>query len=195
MSVSYQDIVNHIKKLLSANFVDYHIYDDAVRENMKRPSFNINLLPEMSSNFNRFYREQTVMVDVAYFSEEESDLQSKAKNLDMAYKLQNVFNYSLSVLDRNLHIDNLTYNITDDRVLHVIFNLNWFNENEVTVEWLKQFNIIKEIHFRDGFSIFSSKCAIITSDGKYYRAIDGGFYVECTPEEVALLKSEYNLTM
>lgn len=149
MSVSYQDIVNHIKKLLHASYPSYHIYDDAVRENMLRPAFNINLLPEISSNFNSLYREQTVMVDIAYFSEEGPDLQSKAKNLDMAYKIQDVLNYSLPVLDRNLFIDNLTYNITDDRVLHVVFNLNWFNENEVANEELKQFHDITEVHIRE----------------------------------------------
>lgn len=189
MSVTYNDVVNHVKLVLSKSFTDYSIYSEEVKEGMKRPAFHINLLPEMSINFNKYYREQNVLVDVAYFSDEEEDLQSKEKNLDMASKLQNVFNMDLKVLDRFLNIQNLTYDIVD-RVLHTTFNLSWFNENEVTENYLKQFNIIKQVNFADGFGVSSAKCVIITSDGRVFKAVDGGFYVECTADEIKSLKDQ-----
>lgn len=149
MSVKYTDIVSAVKLLLHTGFPTYTIYSEEITEGMKRPAFHINLLPETSTNFNKFYRDQLVMVDISYFSDEPVDLQSKAKNLDMAYKLQDIFDMSLSVLDRAIHVDNLTYEITDDKVLHTTFNLSWFNENEVTEKELETHPLINEVHTRE----------------------------------------------
>lgn len=149
MSVKYTDIVSAIKSLLHTGFPTYTIYSEEITEGMKRPAFHINLLPETSTNFNKFYRDQLVMVDISYFSDEPVDLQSKVKNLDMAYKLQDIFDMSLSVLDRAIHVDNLTYEITDDRVLHTTFNLSWYNENEVTEKELETHPLITEVHTRE----------------------------------------------
>lgn len=149
MSIKYTDIVTAVKGLLHTGFPAYTIYSEEIKEGMKRPAFHINLLPETSTNFNKFYRDQLVMVDISYFSDEPVDLQSKGNNLDMAYKLQDIFDMSLSVMDRAIHIDNLTYEITDDRVLHTTFNLSWYNENEVTEKELETHTSVAEVHTRE----------------------------------------------
>lgn len=182
--IKFSDIVRHLSKLLKGSFPTYNIYTEEIIENVKRPAFHINLMPESSSNFNIYYREQACMVDISYFSDEKPDLQSRLKNMDMCNTLQGILNTNLSVLDRKLIINNLTFDIVD-RVLHTTFTLLWYNENEVTQAYINQHKIISEVIFNDGFSVIGTNCVLLTADGKYYKVIDGEFYIECTPDEIA----------
>ena len=119
--VKYLDMVRAIAKLLKTSFPTYNIYTEEIKQGMKRPAFHINLMPQSSVNFNRYYREQRILVDVSYFSEEDPDLQSSQKNLDMANILQNVFNLGIPALDNVVFLGGLTFNVVD-RVLHTTFN-------------------------------------------------------------------------
>lgn len=187
--VTFNDVVNHIIKLLKSKFPTYKIYSDEIIENMTRPAFHVNLLPEQSINFNSYYRNQNCLVDISFFSNEEMDLQSKEKNLDMLHQLENVFNMEIFVKDRYLNINDLTCDIVD-KVLHTTFNLMWYNENEVTLDYLNQFGIMKTFYINN--EIIECKSLLITSDGNIYKTIDGEFYMQCTDDEVQKLK-ENNL--
>ena len=187
--ITYNDVVNYISKLLSTKFVNYEIYTDEIIEDMKRPAFHINLLPEQSINFNSYYREENCMIDISYFSDESVDLQSKEINFNMLHQLQNIFNMNILVKDRNLNIENLTFDIID-KILHITFNLMWYNENMVTLDYLSQFEIMKVFYIDN--EIIDCKNIITTKNGDIYKSLDENLYTQCTDDEVKTLK-ENNL--
>lgn len=152
MNIKYNDIVNHLKKLLKTNFPTYKIYSDEIKENMIRPAFHINLMPETSINFNVFYREQNVLIDISYFSDDLPDMQSKTKNLDMANTLQNIFNTDIKIYDNYINVSELDFDIVD-RVLHTTFNLMWYNNNEITQADLDKLEDMHTVIFADGLTI------------------------------------------
>jgi len=133
-----------MKKVLSTNFAGHAIYSEAVIENMARPSFFIQLMPLNSTQFNEYYREQKVLIDISYFSDEPADLQSNLKNFEMANLLENALNNGIKVLDRVLNLQELDFNIVE-RVLHSTFTVLWYNENVVTQAYLDEHKIAQNV--------------------------------------------------
>lgn len=185
MSIKFNDLLNGLKKILKTNFPEYKIYTEEVIQNLTRPCFHINLMPLTSNNFNKYYREQKALVDISYFSDEKKDLQTNYKNFDMMNKLQNVINTDIKVLDRNINMQELEFD-TIDKVLHTMFNLSWYNENEVTQSYINQFKIMQEVHINE--NVIGNTCVIITSNGEVFKTSEGGFYARCTPDEIIILR-------
>lgn len=183
--VTFNDIVNGLKLILSTNFIDYNIYFEEIKQEMARPAFHINMMPLTSNNFNQYYREQRCLVDISYFSEESTDLQSNFKNLEMSNKIQSVLNTDIKVLDRNLNLQELEFE-TVDRILHTTFNLMWYNENEVTQAYLNQFQLME--HFTVTFENDICYEYYVTSLGEVFKASDGDFYIKCTDAEIEMLR-------
>jgi len=142
--VKFSDLLNGLKKVLHDNFIGHTIYTEPIIEGQKRPSFMIQLMPLTSTNFNDYYREQKVLIDISYFSNEPADLQSNLKNFEMANLLENAFDGGIKVLDRILNLQELDFNIVE-RVLHSTFNLLWYNENVATQAYLDEHKIAQNV--------------------------------------------------
>lgn len=183
--IKFNDLLNGLKKILSDNFKDHKVYSEKIIQKINRPAFHINLMPLVSNNFNIYYREQRAMVDISYFSDEPPDLQSSVKNFDMANILQSVLNTDIKVLDRNLNLQGLEFEIID-RVLHTTFELMWYNENEVTQAYLNQFQIME--HFTVEVDAFNCFEYFVTNLNEVFKAINQGFYVKCTDAEIEMLR-------
>lgn len=183
--LKFNDVVNGLCEILSSNFITYNIYTEEIIQELIRPAFHINVIPITSNNFNEYYREQQCIVDISYFSDEDTDLQSNAKNLEMSNNLQSVLNTDLKILDRNLHLQELQFD-TIDKVLHTILTLMWYNENEVTQAYLDQFQIMQ--HFE--INIDATQCYeyFVTSLGEVFRATKTGFFVKCDDAEIEMLR-------
>lgn len=186
--ITFNDIPNAISATLTKAFPTHTKYFEEITQKIHRPAFHINVMPESSVNFNKYYREQNLLVDITYFSDEQPALQSKTDNFDMINKLQNVLNMSLEVKDRKLNIQQLNFDIID-RLLHATFNLMWYNENEVTEAYLNTLSIIKEVIINGDVTHEVKECqkVLITKDGEVFKTIDGNFYVRCSDEEVTQL--------
>lgn len=152
---------------------------------MQRPSFQIQLMPLVSRNFNEYYREQRALIDISYYSDEKPDLQSNFKNFAMANSLENVLNTDIKVLDRNLDLQELEFE-TVDRVLHSTFNLIWYNENEVTQAYLNQFQIMQEFAFT--IENEAEYIYYVTNDAQVFKATNDGFYAKVADEEIETLR-------
>ncbi len=186
ISVKFNDLVNGLSKILKTNFPNYKIYADEIIQGFQRPAFHINLQPLSSNNFNQYYREQNVLIDITYFSDSAKDLQLQKDNFEMANNLENVLNTDLKVLDRNLNIQELEFDVVD-KILHTTINLMWYNENEVTKAYLNQFQIMQ--HF---YLTINNECwqYYVTSTGDIYKTVNGDFFVKCIDNEIAMLRDQ-----
>lgn len=192
--IKYTDLVNGLVKILSTNFPTYNVYKEPIIQNIKRPAFHINVLPIASNNFNEYYREQTCLVDITYFSDEQADLQSHLKNLEMTNSLQTVLNTDIKVLDRNINLQELDFTWDDERVLHTQFNLMWYNENEVTKAYLDS-HVVME-HFEITFDTIGCYEYFITTDGEVFKTKKGEiFYVKCTDVEIEMLRDQNKIVI
>lgn len=189
--IKFNDLVNGLSKILKTNFPTYKIYTEEIKEGLKRPAFHILTMPLTSNNFNQYYREQQCLIDISYFSDEKSDLQSNIMNLEMSNKLQTVLNTELKVLDRDLNIQELQFE-TVERVLHTTFTLIWYNENEVTKAYLDS-HVIME-HFTITFDGLCYEY-LVTSTGEVFKTKDGIFYVKCTDAEIMELRDRNKIVI
>lgn len=165
---NFIDVLNGISKTLKDSFKNHEIYVEEIRENMVRPSFFIALIPESSFNFNKYYRQQNILVDISYFSESDPDLQSNIENLSMANEIQNVLNTGIKVLDREINLQELQFDVID-RVLHATFNLMWYNVNEITQAELDKYKLMQDIQFEYSYD---SLQALMESNNKYVKSIN-----------------------
>lgn len=190
-NIKFKDLINALSKVLSTNFKDYSIYIEDVEQNMKVPAFHINVLPVSSSNFNIYYREQLVLVDITFFSSKWLSKRVKKENLEMANKLQEVLNTDLQVLDRRLNIKKVEQNIVEN-VLHTTFELVWYNINEVTQAYIESLDIMQVVYINIELE---NLCVVITSDDKIYKQSQGNYYILCDAEESQkILKEVENAT-
>jgi len=185
MSIKFNDLVNGISKILKTNFPTHKIYTEEIIQKLERPCFHINTKPLKSNNFNKYFREQRVLVDISYFSDEKKDLQTNGNNFNMMNNLETVINTDIKVLDRNLNVQELEFD-TIDKVMHAMFNLTWYNENEVTQTYINQFQIMQYVHINE--NVIGNLCVIITSNGEVFKTNEGGFYIRCTPDEIVALR-------
>jgi len=182
--VKFSDLLNGLKTILFNNFTGHRIYSEAIAQDLKRPSFFIQLFPLSSKNFNEYYREQRALIDISYYSDEGPDLQSNFKNFEMANAMQSVLNTDIKVLDRNLNMQELEFE-TVDRVLHSTFSLSWYNENEVTQAYLNQFQVMQEFEL----SINEvTNMYYVTNESQVFKATDNGFYAKVADEEIETLR-------
>lgn len=183
--IKFNELLSGITRILKDNFRDHTIYKEEIKQDMTRPAFHVNMMPLSSTNFNKYYREQRVLIDISYFSDDMPDLQKRTANFDMMNKLQSVLNTDIKVLDRNINLQELEFD-TVDRVLHTTFNLMWYNENEVTQAYLDQFQIMQ--HFTVEFDATDFEEYLVTSTGEVYKTSEGGFYIACTDSEIEMLR-------
>ncbi|WP_407312050.1 DUF6838 family protein [Desulfosporosinus sp. SB140] len=102
------------------------IYGNEVKEGFSRPCFFVNLVPLKSEIFKKDTRENSLMVEMVYFSANKTDLE----NLQMYDILQGLLTPILVIGSRNLLVQNFRAEVIDetDHIYSVKFNLNFYDE-------------------------------------------------------------------
>lgn len=121
------DIQKSISRKLNSKFNDHFIYSEEVKQGLKRPAFFINIIPISTDNF-PVYKEKLINIDIMYFSSNETS----EENLNMINMLEELFNMTLIIADREITIGSLNFRIVDD-ILHCNFSLD-FTDDVPTVE-------------------------------------------------------------
>lgn len=86
------------------------VYGSEIKEGFARPCFFVNLTPVKSDTFKKDTSENTIMVEIVYFSENRTDLE----NLDMYDTLKGLLTPILAVGTRNLLVSNFRSEVIDD---------------------------------------------------------------------------------
>ncbi|AFM40332.1 hypothetical protein Desaci_1306 [Desulfosporosinus acidiphilus SJ4] len=102
------------------------IYGNEVKEGFSRPCFFVNLVPVKSEILKKDTRENSLMVEMVYFSESKTDLE----NLQMYDTLQGLLTPILVIGTRNLLVQNFRAEVIDelDHIYSVKFDLNFYDE-------------------------------------------------------------------
>jgi hypothetical protein len=102
------------------------IYGNEVREGFSRPCFFVNLLPVKSDTLKRLTSENSLMVEIVYFSTNRTDLE----NLHMYDTLKGILTPILPIGTRKFLTRNLRSEIIDetDYIYSVKFDLNFYDE-------------------------------------------------------------------
>lgn len=102
------------------------IYGSEVKEGFTRPCFFVNLLPIASDTFKTDTSENSLMVEIVYFSANKTDLE----NLKMYDVLKGLFSPTLSVGTRKIRIEKFRAEVIDeeDHIYAVKFDLNFYDE-------------------------------------------------------------------
>lgn len=122
--ITLLDIQKSISRKLNNKFSDHYIYTEEIKQGKKLPSFFINIMPISTDNFVT-YKDKLINIDIMYFSKDETN----SENLDMINLLEDLFNMTLKVEDREITISSLSFKIVDN-VLHCIFSLD-FTDSDV----------------------------------------------------------------
>ena len=117
--ITLLDIQKAISRKLDSKFSDYRIYTEEVKKDLKRPSFFINIMPISTDNYVA-YKDKLVNIDIMYLSENETN----EENLNMINLLEDLFNMTLNVNDREFTIKSLNFKVIDN-ILHCIFSLDF----------------------------------------------------------------------
>lgn len=121
------DIQNSITKLLHSNFPTYKILVDNNKEDIKAPTFFVNVRPVKTENY-MVYKNRLINVTITYVNK----VFKHEENLDVADSLVGIFNLILDVLDRHLLIKDLTINETDE-LLNCSFTLDFYEGNRTSI--------------------------------------------------------------
>lgn len=102
------------------------IYGNEVKEGFSRPCFFVNLVPVKSEIFKKDTRENSLMVEIVYFSANKTDLE----NLQMYDTLQGLLTPILAIGTRNLLVQNFRAEVIDemDHIYAIKFDLNFYDE-------------------------------------------------------------------
>ena len=105
-------------------------YGNEVKEGFSRPCFFVSLIPVTSDTFKRDTSENSVMVEIVYFSQNKTDLE----NLKMYDILKSKLTPTLHVGVRNLLVRNFRAEVIDedDHIYSVKFDLNYYDVIEDT---------------------------------------------------------------
>lgn len=118
------DIQKAITKLLKSNFtIGYKILIDNNKSDIKVPTFFVDVRPVKSYNY-IYDKNKLVNVTITYTNK----INKHEENLEIADKLEEIFNINLSVLDKFLTIQDLNFSETDD-LLKCNFTLDYYVPN------------------------------------------------------------------
>jgi hypothetical protein len=136
------DIQHSIIKQLKTNFPDHKVYGEKVEQGLVRPCFFVDILPITFEKINPEMQSQLVTVDIQYMSQEDT----KAKNLEMASQLPQIFSYIELPDGKKIRITNEQFE-TIDGILHYLFDLDFIVKMNVDegLPMIGQLNLNEEV--------------------------------------------------
>ena len=101
-------------------------YGNEVKEGFSRPCFFVGVTPVTSDTFKKDTSENSLMVEIVYFSANKTDLE----NLQMYDTLKGILTPTLPVGTRKFLVRNFRAQIVDetDQIYSVKFDLNFYDE-------------------------------------------------------------------
>lgn len=105
-------------------------YGSDVQEGFVRPCFFAQVMPTVENTYLTFTSENSILIDIVYFSENMTDLE----NMAMYDTLKKAFGRNLLVLDRHLMIHDFKGAVIDDvdQIFSIKFSLQFYDEIEDT---------------------------------------------------------------
>ena len=106
--------------------VGLKIFANEIREGFDRPCFFVNLLPVTSDTFKSHTSENSLMVEIVYFSANKTDLE----NLQMYNTLKGILTPILPIGTRKLLVRKFRAEVIDetDHIYSIKFDLNFYDE-------------------------------------------------------------------
>lgn len=106
------------------------VYGNEIKEGFDRPCFFVNLTPVTSETFKKDTSENSLLVEIVYFSENRTDLE----NIKMYDALKKIFAPVLVVGDKKKLVRNFRGEVIDeeDHIYSIKFDLNYYDEIEDT---------------------------------------------------------------
>lgn len=142
--ITFRDIKDAIALKLSTEFPQIKVYDEQVKQGFDAPAFFIQLIPINNTRANFFTENPTLMIDIQYFPQEESN----DELYDINEKLGKSFKpFFIKVKDRVLNIIKVEYEIFDF-VLHFQLNLDYLVSIREEVEGTENKELMQEINFK-----------------------------------------------
>ncbi|TGE33326.1 DUF6838 family protein [Desulfosporosinus sp. Sb-LF] len=122
--ITLVDIKTAINNVLAP--VGLKTYGNEVKEGFSRPCFFVEVTPVASETFKRDTSENTVMVEIVYFSENKTDLE----NLKMYDTLKGLLTPTLTIGNQKKMVSNLRAEAVDDTdlIYSVKIDLNFYDE-------------------------------------------------------------------
>lgn len=101
-------------------------YGNEVKEGFSRPCFFVNLTPVTSETFKKDTSENSLMVEIVYFSKNRTDLE----NLQMYDTLKGILTPMLTIVTKKKLVRNFRAEVIDedDHIYSVKFDLNFYDE-------------------------------------------------------------------
>jgi len=101
-------------------------YGNEVKEGFLRPCFFVNLIPVTSDTIKKVTSENSLMIEIVYFSENKTDLE----NLQMYDTLKGILTPILTIGTRKLLVRNFRAQVIDedDHIYSVKLDLNFYDE-------------------------------------------------------------------
>lgn len=101
-------------------------YANEIKEGFSRPCFFVNLIPIKSDTFKKDTSENSLMVEIVYFSANKTDLE----NLQMYDKLKGILTPILVLGTRKKLVRNFRAEVIDedDHIYSIKFDLNFYDE-------------------------------------------------------------------
>ncbi len=142
--ITFKDIKDAITLKLSTEFPEIKVYDEQVKQGFDAHAFFIQLIPINNTRANFFTENPTLMIDIQYFPQEESN----DELYDINEKLGKSFKpFFIQVKDRVLNIIKVEYEIFDF-VLHFQLNLDYLVSIREEVEGTENKELMQEINFK-----------------------------------------------
>lgn len=125
--ITLQDIFKAVNALIKTKYPDIDVTDSDVKEGFKRPSFFTTVDEVSKTDYLHNFR-RTMTLIVYYFPE--SRYSYKIDILEKIQGLEEIFNKSISVKDRVIHlVDDIESDIVDG-VLTMRVDLEYYDTNE-----------------------------------------------------------------
>ena len=123
--MTLKELKSGIVTLIKSEFPKIKIYSMAVVENYKRPSFFMQLKPNIMepANYNSRQNQATLYID--YFQKviDEGDM------LDVIERLRDLFGLSITIGSRSIDVTGFNYDFigTDRNIPEISIDLEWFD--------------------------------------------------------------------
>ncbi|AKA68548.1 phage tail terminator family protein [Clostridium scatologenes] len=142
--ITFKDIKDAVTLKLSTEFPEIKVYDEQVKQGFDAPAFFIQLIPINMTRANFFTENPTLMIDIQYFPQEESN----DELYDINEKLEKSFKpFFIQVKDRILNIIKVEYELFDF-VLHFQINLDYLVSIREEVEGTENHKLMQKINFK-----------------------------------------------
>jgi hypothetical protein len=101
-------------------------YGNEVKEGFTRPCFFVGVTPVTSETFKKVTSENSLMIEIVYFSANKTDLE----NLQMYDTLKGILTPILTIGTRKLLVKNFRAQVVDetDHIYSIKFDLNFYDE-------------------------------------------------------------------